>query len=492
MKRLNPVGSLPGYILTALLFFGLGLSLWYDRGLAFSPGPVSAINKEGVILQGFTSHADFEKQCVYCHEPLKTGLANKCKSCHVEVNQQILSNRGVHSQIDRVDDCSTCHAEHRGRDFNPTQTSYQLFDHASTRFSLNWHQENYNATPMQCFECHKNDEYKFIDDQACVDCHSNQDENFDNAHIQDFGSNCLECHDGLDRMQSFDHTQTGYPLAGKHEQIKCTGCHKAVDIKEIPRECKDCHSEPPLHQGLFQQMCDSCHTPNSWSSTIYNNQSFSHFETAGFSLELHKVDFNNTVITCSTCHSVDFQTLDIQTCINCHEEPDQTFMVEHQEQFGSDCVVCHNGVDRLSNFDHSDFFLLEGKHLSIECSDCHIGKTFRGTPVECWQCHVEPEIHSGVFGFKCFYCHSSETWSPASIRQHNFPLNHGLEDQSLQLECTTCHGAIFIEYTCFNCHDHQPEKITQSHLDLAIPENELPACINCHPAGTIEKDDESP
>jgi hypothetical protein len=97
-----------------------------------------------------------------------------------------------------------------------------------------------------------------------------------------------------------------------------------------------------------------------------------------------------------------------------------------------------------------------------------------------------------VFGLKCFYCHNSETWSPASIHQHNFPLNHGVDDQSLQLECTTCHGAIFIEYTCFNCHDHQPEKITQSHQDLSIPENELSACINCHPDGTIEKDDENP
>ena len=84
MNRLNPMGSLFGFILTILLFAGLGLSLWYNRGLAFNPGPVTAINKEGIKLQGFTTHSEFEKQCRLCHEPLKTDLASKCKECHIE------------------------------------------------------------------------------------------------------------------------------------------------------------------------------------------------------------------------------------------------------------------------------------------------------------------------------------------------------------------------------------------------------------------------
>jgi hypothetical protein len=167
-------------------------------------------------------------------------------------------------------------------------------------------------------------------------------------------------------------------------------------------------------------------------------------------------------------------------------------MADHQEQFGDDCMVCHDGVDRLSNFDHANFFPLDGKHSSIQCLDCHAEKVFRGTPTECWQCHTEPEVHSGVFGLKCSYCHSTEAWSPASLRQHSFPLNHGVDDQNLQLQCDVCHGTNYIDYTCYYCHDHQPSEIIQSHQAIGITEQDLPACINCHPSGTLEENSANP
>jgi hypothetical protein len=78
-------------------------------------------------------------------------------------------------------------------------------------------------------------------------------------------------------------------------------------------------------------------------------------------------------------------------------------------------------------------------------------------------------------------------WSPDSLRQHNFPINHGLEDKSLQLECTACHGSNYIEYTCYNCHDHQQPAILQSHQDAGIQSADIPSCAKCHPAGTVDK-----
>jgi predicted CXXCH cytochrome family protein len=291
MKRLNPVGSLFGYFLTVLLFIGLGFSLWYNRGLAFSPGPVTAISKDGVSLQGFSSHAEFEKRCSYCHEPIKTDLASKCKECHENVNQQILIRQGIHSQIGTVNECVSCHADHRGRDFNPTQASYKLFDHSTTAFNLNWHQENYDATPMECNACHINDDYSVVPNQECLDCHSNHEITFAQAHTQDFGADCLSCHDGSDRMQNFDHDQTGYPLVGIHAQINCTKCHQTGNLNETPSNCMNCHTEPTIHQGMFEQTCDSCHTPDGWSPAIVDNRSFSHTETAFFSLNRHKLDY---------------------------------------------------------------------------------------------------------------------------------------------------------------------------------------------------------
>lgn len=405
----------------------------------------------------------------------------------MDVDKQLQAGQGVHSQIANVNACASCHSEHHGRSFNPTLASYKLFDHSKTKFSLNWHQEDFDATPMVCEACHKNDNFSIVSNQECLDCHGKHEEKFTLAHTQDFGSDCLICHDGLDRMQNFDHAQTGYVLETKHAQQKCTDCHKASNPKDAPTNCSACHSEPTMHQGLFEQRCDTCHTPAGWSPAVYENQSFSHLESAGFSLDLHKADYHDQVMTCSTCHTTELKILDVQTCIDCHTQNVQAFMTDHLDQFGSNCMTCHDGIDRLRNFDHENFFILEGRHLSTQCSDCHVEKVFRGTPKECWQCHSEPEVHAGVFGLKCFYCHFANGWSPANLREHRFPVNHGLEDKNIQQECKTCHGTNFVEYSCYNCHDHQLDEITKSHQAEGIADQDIPACVNCHPIGTLDE-----
>jgi hypothetical protein len=492
MKRLNPIGSLLGLLLTLILFVGLGVSLYFNRGLAFSPGKVSAKSIAGVTIKGYNSHADFEKQCSNCHDPLNTNLVTKCLECHTGVEKQITSSQGVHSQFSNINECAQCHPEHQGRGFDPTKASFQLFDHSVTGFSLNWHQINYDATPMQCSECHKSASYETVDNQTCLDCHFNQDKSFSTTHLSDFGASCLGCHDGADRMTNFDHSTTGYPLAGKHAQITCTDCHATANVKDTPKECKDCHTEPNTHQGVFEQTCDTCHTPDSWSPALLDNQQFSHTTTTGFSLTIHQTNYADQAITCSACHPTDLKTLDIQTCINCHTQHDEKFMTDHQQQFGSECMTCHDGVDRLSNFDHATFFPLDGKHAEIQCDACHADKVFRGTPSECSQCHKEPDIHAGVFGLKCNYCHTTDAWSPATVRQHTFPLNHGVGDKNSELQCDACHGNNYIDYTCYNCHDHQPGGIAQSHASLKIPEQDLVACAACHPAGTVETNQSTP
>ena len=168
MKRLNPVGSLLGLLLTLILFVGLGISLIVGRGLAFNPGKVTAKTRDGVTIKGFASHADFEKQCGNCHEPLKTNLATQCLECHTDVAQQITAKQGIHSQFENVDACATCHPEHKGRGYDPTKASFQLFDHSKTGFSLNWHQINYDASTMQCSECHKSSTYATVNNRTLL------------------------------------------------------------------------------------------------------------------------------------------------------------------------------------------------------------------------------------------------------------------------------------------------------------------------------------
>jgi hypothetical protein len=492
MRNNNSVGSIVGIVFTCLLFIGMAAILWINRGMAFSPGHVSAKSKEGVIINGYSSHADFEKQCSNCHDPLESNLTDKCLECHSEIEQQITSSQGIHSQMTGVYQCAQCHPEHKGKNFDPTKASFRLFDHASTGFSLDWHQINYDASPMDCTTCHTGDSYSTVSNQICADCHTNHDQAFIASHSSDYGKDCLGCHDGADRMTNFDHAQTGYALEGKHQGITCISCHNKETVSNVSQDCKDCHAEPAQHKNLFEVNCKTCHSPQGWSPAKLNGESFAHLATTGFSLTLHQEDYAGLPMNCASCHTKDLQVTEVQVCIDCHSQHDEKFMTDHLLQFGQECQTCHDGVDRLSNYDHNNFFVLDGKHSDLQCSDCHKDNVYRGTPSECFQCHQEPEIHTGVFGLKCFDCHTTETWSPATLRQHDFPINHGLEDQTMQLSCDTCHGPNYIEYTCYSCHDHQPEEILQSHQSAGIAEQEIAKCANCHLSGKVETSQQAP
>ncbi len=343
IKRSNPLASPTGALILVIFLGALGFSLWKDRGLAFSPGPVTAYQQAGVVLQGFSAHADFEKECRYCHLPLKATLGEMCLACHVEIVDQITADDGIHAQIDNVSKCQTCHSDHQGRDFNPTLAAMQFFDHSITRFSLAQHQVNYDSTPITCNTCHG--------------------------------------------------------------------------------------------QG----------------------------------------DYTSAVLT---------------TCQNCHGVHDLEFIRIHVRDYGQDCLVCHDGVDRMSGFDHASVFPLDGQHAELDCIACHANQRFAGTPRFCAQCHAEPEVHTGLFGLECQDCHSTTAWSPATLLEHTFPLRHGLESGAQPTACATCHPASYVEYTCYGCHEHREAETAQKHSEEGIAAAELPACITCHPNGQEAEENE--
>ena len=507
MKRSGPFSSPLGFTLTLLLFAGLGVSLWRDRGLAFSPGAVTAKSQPGVTIEGYSSHAEFEKRCGFCHDPLRATLAQKCNECHTEIGTQMADGQGLHGKMMNVARCDACHPEHQGRDFDPTAATHPLFDHSVTHFSLAWHQLDFDATPLACADCHGEGSYASVPDETCANCHGGYDAEFMSAHLEQAGSRCQACHDGADRMRNFDHNSTVFPLDGLHAAVRCADCHLDGQIEDISQVCQDCHAEPAVHLGLLGLECAGCHTSAGWTPASLDGQPFEHAATTGFSLARHALDYAGQVMNCAACHpagagqqagqqaGLQISGADLQTCADCHTQQDAVFMDEHQAQFGPLCLDCHDGVDRLSNFDHNQVFWLDGRHAEAACEACHQdeagNKRFRGTPSECVQCHAEPEIHAGVFGLKCQYCHVAQAWTPANLRLHAFPLNHGAEDGQAPATCETCHGANYVEYTCYGCHEHQPQEIEASHDQalfdrLGVSIQELPACAACHMSGTIE------
>ena len=438
MQRQHPFLSPTGIILTLLLTAILALLLAFTGGQMFSPGALTAQVQEGSMLGGVASHAEITT-CRTCHQPLKTNQATLCLQCHTEIQTQLTTEIGLHAKFDPKLACFTCHSDHQGADFDPIRAGLDRFDHSVTSFSLIWHQVDYTTTPIQCANCHPGDDFS-LNQQTCVDCHASHDPAFMTEHQQPYGNDCLACHDGVDRMANFDHTQTGFPLEGQHADTKCVDCHTDHQFAELPTQCVACHTEPAVHAGLFDTQCQACHTPHRWTPATLGSAAFDHSQ-ARFTLTYHKTDFSGAVLQCATCHQTDLRKVDLNVCTTCHAQADALFMAAHEQQFGSDCLACHDGVDRMHNFDHTQFFALDGHHAEIECVACHTNQQFAGTPSACASCHEEPSIHAGVFGVQCENCHSTTAWAPASLKFHTFPLDHGGEGM---IACQTCHITLAI------------------------------------------------
>jgi hypothetical protein len=507
LKRQHPLFSILSIGLTIALLTLLGITIRMNGFRLFSPGRLSAKSIPDRVMNGYANHAEFEEQCDLCHQPLKTTQDALCLYCHITTRQEIESRSGLHARLSDVRQCATCHPDHRGTRFDPGQAALADFNHAVTDFSLIRHQVNYDLAPIGCAACHMIETRFTTEEEKCTACHANHDLDFMIRHAQEYGMNCSDCHDGLDSLVPFDHAMTEFRLVGKHATLDCAACHgkgspwalngepeariSLVSFKGTPRDCSGCHAEPAAHLGLFSADCADCHTQDSWSPARFEGREFEHFATAGFSLERHRADYAGLAMNCSDCHRNDtYSDFDLGVCTGCHagqtggppDDQKAEFMSQHREQFGEACLDCHDGVDRMSDFDHARFFPLDGRHAEIACQDCHADRVFRGTPSECVACHAEPEIHAGFFGLQCQLCHTTQAWTPAALSQHDFPLDHGGQGE---VACETCHaGNVYVEYTCYGCHEHRAEVIEPKHLEKGISLEELAACVSCHPDGT--------
>jgi hypothetical protein len=339
-------------------------------------------------------------------------------------------------------------------------------------------------------------------DQAklCMNCHKDiaaQIQSGNGLHARlDNVNGCASCHGEHkgrdfdptgDALRTFNHNRTTFPLAGKHGQIQCTDCHTGGKYSTANPACATCHQDPVSHAGLFSSDCSSCHNTFNWNDVTLKGKPFNHGLT-GFTLNLHASNYDKTPITCTACHTSDpsdpNQKTDLQTCVNCHGAHDQVFMTKHLAQYGTNCLTCHDGVDRLQGFTHARVFPLTGKHATIACTDCHKNNVFRSTPTACVSCHTEPQIHAGFFGTRCDYCHVATAWEPAPLRAHTFPLAHGVTSDSA---CKTCHTGSYAQYTCYGCHDHTPQGIAMSHAKLNLTQAQLAACTDCHMDGKVAR-----
>ena len=431
-----------------------------------SPGELSEAHK---ALEGMSN-------CTQCHELGEKVLDSKCLQCHKEIQTLINKKEGLHGQAKVIkQDCFKCHSDHHGRKFDMIHLDEDNFNHNDTGYLL----EGKHAK-IDCRECHMPDNIQNIEikkrkntflglNQECLTCH-------DDFHQKTLSNDCLKCHDfeSFKPATNFNHNNSNFALKGKHNDVNCVECHKEstrngkqfVAFTGLAFEdCKACHEDP--HKNKLPGDCKSCHKEDGFK-LFFGQNSFNH-NTTDFTLKGKHQD-----VDCFACHKeTDNPLLVFQdklgiaenNCVKCHKDV-------HDGKFGRNCAKCHQetsflSIKNIKSFDHSvTDYPLEGKHLEVDCKQCHKGRFTQAIDFSaCNKCHKD--YHKGEFKVNnvspdCVECHSLNEgfdYSLYTLQQHQntkFPLQ----------------GA-HVATPCFACHVSEDDK-RWTFKDLGS------TCVDCH------------
>lgn len=288
----------------------------------------------------------FGDRCDTCHSPATTWKVSsfqhdrdskfllqgkhreiKCESCH----------KGTGPREKPEARCSACHARddaekgHDGRRGPKCETCHSAkawkpasFDHdVGTRFVL---RDKHRST--KCESCHKRrmDEERL--EGRCINCHAR-----DERHEGQLGTDCAGCHRERGwRETTFDHSNSRFPLLGRHARAECKACHETQRFKEVPSACEWCHAKHDVHVGRYTPQCGDCHDPLGWKRINYDHTSRGRFV----------VDGKHANLPCSACHKPLLQAMQEvpPRCVNCHRSEDV-----HFNTYGSLCERCHVPAD---------------------------------------------------------------------------------------------------------------------------------------------------
>lgn len=362
----------------------------------FSPGALNA--QAGPPLAGAASHA--EVVCAGCHSEPWSGqtMSDRCLDCHTTIQTELSNPTSLHGTLaaSASAPCQECHTEHHGPAAALTIMDTADFPHEATGFALTAHRSRAPLTPFTCTDCHRESLASF-DQITCRDCHSELDTAYTVAHQQDFGDDCLACHDGVDRYADFDHAQTGDPLTGGHAGLACAECHQmarsAADL-QAASACASCHQEDDAHLGSYGVECEACHKPTTWQDA-----SFDH------SLSAFPLDGAHVEVDCQDCHRDQVYQGTPSECSACHEDP-----VYHAGMFPNQpCQDCHTTKAwRPARYDGRHTFPLNHGEKDNTCASCHQPTLKEWT---CNECHPQSEIagehrEEGITDFSdCLKCH---------------------------------------------------------------------------------------
>ncbi len=447
-----------------------------------SPGDLSNAHKN---LEGMSN-------CTQCHVLGDNVDNKKCLDCHTEVNELIKSNHGFHSSSDvKGKECSECHGEHFGRDFDVIRFDEDKFDHSKTKFELTG-----KHSETKCEECHKTEFIKikklkerkktFLGlETSCVSCHSD----FHQGTLS--SDNCVDCHntEAWRPAPNFLHNNSKFKLVGAHKKVDCEKCHK----KEIRNNeefqkftglkfsnCVSCHTD--IHKGKFGTNCAECHTNISFKN-VKNLKSFDHSKTRFQLIGKHKA------LTCNECHTKGIRVkLHFENCVDCHSDFHKGELAS--DEGTTDCKACHDehgfAPSKFTIEEHNkNNFKLTGGHFAVPCNECHFvdeNWKFKFSKTDCETCHDNVHKETLKFGTAvvedCETCHTTTAWSSVSFEHSKTEFE--LIGKHADVSCSKCHFKdeklphqfVSLTQNCESCH-------TDNH-NGQFEEKYKNNCSDCH------------
>jgi hypothetical protein len=410
--------------------------------------------------------------CAQCHaSPVFSNVGVTCATCHADIHRGQFGGR-----------CEQCHSE------KGWTVSIQAIQNHQNRFPL----VGAHAV-AECDSCHTGGATSQFSGLStdCLSCHFSdfQSAKEPNHQALNFSTSCQSCHS----MNSwagaaFDHLKlTGFALTGAHASLDCATCHVGGKFQGIPANCYGCHSTDynttsnPNHASAgFPTECQTCHTTATWSGATFDHNAFTGFPLTGA----------HATVACSSCHVNGQFAGTPSTCVGCHlQDYNGTTDPNHAAAgFPTTCQSCHTTASWTSaSFDHNTMtsFPLNGAHVSVACTTCHVNGQFAGTPSTCVGCHLQdyngttdPNHAAAGFPTTCQTCHMTTSWSGATFDHSTtgFPLTGA----HVSVACNTCHvnGQFAgLSTTCVSCHLTDFNGATNpNHVASAFPQD----CTICH------------
>lgn len=298
---------------------------------------------------------------------------------------------------------------------------------------------------------------------------------------------CENCHTytawkPIRNLPEFDHNKTKFPLRGMHVGVGCSQCHSKLVFSNVGTKCSECHAD--IHRGQMGSACEQCHTVKGWRvsvQAIRNHQN--RFPLVGA----------HAMLQCDDCHKNaavgQFQGLSTD-CYSCHSADFRTSNFNHVSMgFPPTCEACHSMDSWFgAKFDHLKYtgFALTGMHATLDCTACHVGGRFKGTPANCYGCHskdllgtTNPSHVKANFPQDCAVCHSTSNWMNVNFNHAQFT-GFALTGMHATLPCTSCHVNNQFNgtpTTCASCHMKDYNGTTNpNHKSAGFPTD----CSICH------------